>query len=525
MASIFQRLLAEGEGDSSKPYLIIPMTRLLDNSAVLSNNTLPSTTEDPLEGEYSGPDAPEEPQIGFRFDSPSEARYQEAMRYGRRSKLELLWRLGAIPFSRKLHEKKVAWEKLDLQYITAESHGSLMRRSQDGKVREAAYVEQAGWVHRLFSGKREQEESSVAAGELRRMNRMKGIIAYLEGLDERVSRGEGGCLDIEAECGFRKTHLWTWEGAALAQLKRDSKSDKEGSTAFLRLRAFEDRSKGLYMRSQTQLSEHAGDEEYWRRAGPVDIARTAARLALVGYLTSNASYSQVAAELVKARFLDLHSHHHQETLSEHLLDEHTYAGLDTVSSHASSSDTEIISGYAFPPFLDSKKHLWQTCHPPVDAQDFPYDALHIDLSLLLDALRLLGPAYQPDLHIDTILPPQAIRSLLSRQLAGLLLSTEGREISANPSSKIQAARHDATVASLAAYLDDVKLLGRVISRHRVRYADHKTGTMETVGDEDGRAAKEIRETMLRAAKNAGWPVNDADIDWTATVKLDPVFHL
>lgn len=496
------------------PYMIIPMTRLLDNTAVLPNNTLPAATsdsQDPLDEEYNSPYAPEEPQIGFRFNAPAEARYQEAMRYGRRSKLELLWRMGAIPLSKGLHEKKIAWEKEDLQYITAQSHGQLRRAgtSQGGQP-EAPFEEGPGWVHRLFSGMREQEESSDAALQLRRVSRMKGIVAYLEKLDEQAARIEtGGCSASSAPCSFRKDRLWNWDSRELADLKREARS-QAGGAAFLRVKAFEDRTTGLLGRAKAQLAEHSAgrDEAYWARAGPVDIARTAARLALVGYLTSNTSYAEVAAQLIKARFLDLHPHHHDETLSEHLLDEHTYAGLDAVAGSASrgTAGSPSQTGYAFPSFPESKHHLWQRSHMPADAQDFPYDALAFKPSLLLDALRLLGPAYQPNLHIDALLPPQAIRSLFSRHLAGLLLSAEGLQISAHPRNAEQAAQYDASVASLAAFLDDVKLLGRVLDRHRVRYVDAQTGDPATAVGEDEQAASVVRARMINSAGGMGYPV-------------------
>jgi hypothetical protein len=455
------------------------------------------------------------------------------MRYGRRSKLELLWRIGAIPFSKNLHERKVSWEKPDQKHITAASYGTLKGSAAD--MQKKGYIEEAGWVHRLFSGMREQEESSSSALELRRLNRMKGIVAYLEKLDEGVARGQAGCSRASADgptgdCGFRKDRLWNWDGHALADLKRESKA-QEGGKKYHRVKAFEARSIGLFSRTRAQLADYAGDEEYWRRAGPVDIARTAARLALVGYLTSNTTYSHTAAQLVKARFLDLHPHaHHEESMSEHLLDEHTYASLDTVSAPRrgdTKDDSGIITGYAFPhpSIAREKKHLWQHCHLPKDAQDFPYDALHFDPSVLLDALRLLGPYYQPRLHAETVLPGHAIRSLLSRQLAGLLLSEEGREISATPSSATQAARYDATVASLAAFLDDGKLLGRVMDRHRVRYIDFPTGDLAEPAGEDEMTAREIRETMLLNARNAGWHVLDSDVEKRSMGPLDPVFSL
>lgn len=350
---------------------------------------------------------------------------------------------------------------------------------------------------------------------------MKGIIAHLEDLDERAARGEGGaCLAGEAGCGFRKDRLWSWSSADLAVLKRDAQAEPEGA-ASRRIRAFEVRTLGLLTRTQAQLAEFPSSaSEHWTRLGAVDASRTCARLALVGYLTGNTSYAETAAHLLKRRLLNLHAaatHGHEETQSEHLLDEHTYAGLDVTVKR-----TDAQSGYAFPPFAEEEKHhLWQRMRAPLaDGHHLPYDALHFDPTLVLDALRLLGPSYQPKLHLGSLLPAQAVRSLCSHQLAALLLSREGLDLSASPRNAVQAARYDHTVAALAGFLDDAKLLGRVLDRHVVRYLDPQTGQPRVAEDEDAREAETIRRAMLNGAGNAGYPIEVEKTD-----RLDPVFHL
>ncbi|KAK9899765.1 hypothetical protein P389DRAFT_156689, partial [Cystobasidium minutum MCA 4210] len=187
MAALVQTMASKAEGQGSKRHVIVPMARLLNNQDVLQDNAAHWLSKDVrLEDlEIDLADAPEEPQVGFRWDSP--VSYQPSMRYGRRSKLELLWRLGAIPFARGLHIKRLPWEKQDHLYITPHSYASAVTASVSQEQTSYGISDgdfaKAGWVHRLFSGDTSQEHSTKQAAELRRLNRMRGIIAYLEDLD------------------------------------------------------------------------------------------------------------------------------------------------------------------------------------------------------------------------------------------------------------------------------------------------------------------------------------------------------
>ena len=136
MDSIVTTLSISGEGPAATRYLIIPMARLLDNDNVLANNSIAlvpkhshddeRTAKDDAELHHrpeAAPDTPEEPQVGFRYDSTES--FQEAMRYGRRSKLELLWRLGAIPYARALDRRTLPWESSDREHVTLQTWGSI----------------------------------------------------------------------------------------------------------------------------------------------------------------------------------------------------------------------------------------------------------------------------------------------------------------------------------------------------------------------------------------------------------------
>ena len=520
LSSMLQSIVRRGEsyGDdrASKPYAIIPMARLLDNGAVLPENTAAHSATpsqhartapaDPLELEYALPDAPEEPQIAFRWDAA--ASYEPEMRYGRRSKLELLWRLGAMPFSRALHVRKLAWEAPDHAHITEGSYGSLSMRAQaaaaaaaearDGTDTNAAWL-RAGWVHRLFSGEREQEESSKAALELRRLNRMKGIVAYLERLDERLVRGEAGCppgasalgpsaptARLAQRCGFSKDRLWSWDEAALADLKRKASIDSAGAQS--RIGAFEDRSMRVVSRVRNQLDRWTTAQ--WEDALPEDVARTVAQLALVGYLSSNSSFSYTAAELIRARFLLPLERHSGELAST--------APLRRLPLPASEGH-----GYMFPASIQSTQpNLWNNMPSLADAPFFLPTTF--DPTLLLDALRLLSPAFQPSLSISlrALLPPHQLRALAAKHLRALIASPEGVALSFQPPSLFIAAQYDASVAALAAYLDDASLLTRVLARYRLRYIEIEESESASANADAVLARRQV-DAMLAGMRSVG----------------------
>lgn len=543
LSAMLQSIVREGESYSddrgSKPYAIIPMARLLDNGAVLPENTaahpaappqhVRTARPDPLDLEYALPDAPEEPQIAFRWDAA--ASYEPEMRYGRRSKLELLWRLGAMPFSRALHVRKLAWEVPDHAHITEESYGSLSPPAQvaaaaavarNGSEGNAAWI-RAGWIHRLFSGEREQEESSQAALELRRLNRMKGIVAYLERLDERLARGDAGCppgasalgsaaltAPLAHRCGFSKDRLWSWNDAILANLKRDAAS---GSAApQTRIRAFEDRSTHLVARTLNQLNRWTTAQ--WEDALPEDVARTAAQLALVGYLSSNSSFSYTAAELIRARFLLPLEKHSGELAST--------APLRRLPLPASEGH-----GYMFPASVQSTQpNLWNNMPPLADAP--PFLPMTFDPTLLLDALRLLSPAFQPSLSISlkALLPPHQLRTLAAKHLRALLASPEGVALSNQPPSLLIGAQYDTSIAALAAYLDDASLLTRIVARHRLRYME--LGEKESASaSADAVLARRQVDDMLAGLRGVGMPAASAEQGPRGMQRetLDPVFGL
>ncbi|WP_444933671.1 alginate lyase family protein [Microbulbifer sp. JTAC008] len=135
--------------NNAYPYHVIPMTRLLDNQSILCENFKPTPTE--------------EPQIVFRSDSTEvfDSRYC----YGRRPKVELLWRLGV---SGKWDEWAIfPWDLPCPDYSEAAGHYT-----------------QGAWVARLFSGKPHLERTDQQSSRDRGTTRSEAILAMLDQLDD-----------------------------------------------------------------------------------------------------------------------------------------------------------------------------------------------------------------------------------------------------------------------------------------------------------------------------------------------------
>ncbi|CAG8562332.1 10546_t:CDS:2 [Paraglomus occultum] len=165
-------------------YFIIPMARLVNNTQLLVNKD-------------ERPSTPEEPQIVFRHDA--EMAYNSGMRYGRRSKLELLWRLGVPPRSTH-HKQPVPWE---VSHPAPSPPSSPLYKS-------------AGWVFRLFSGHSAQELPQKEASTLRALNRLLAIQGFIDNVDETIARTVQGFnphkLWIYDEEEFEKVKLNLWVG-------------------------------------------------------------------------------------------------------------------------------------------------------------------------------------------------------------------------------------------------------------------------------------------------------------------------
>ena len=133
-------------------FLLVYMARLLDNAFLLDPN-------------YRPQDAREEPQIAFRSDTQDE--FDENFRYGRRPKVEFLWRLG-VPGP---------WDKWP------KSIGSWETPPQRHLLDPTAEYRSVGYVFRLFSGSSRQESASSDGSRNRWNMRRVGTESYLDQLD------------------------------------------------------------------------------------------------------------------------------------------------------------------------------------------------------------------------------------------------------------------------------------------------------------------------------------------------------
>lgn len=197
-------------------YFVVPMARILNNTQLLLYDN----------GGKTGwtPNANEEPQVIFRQDSSDE--FDKDMRYGRRPKVELLWRIGvpktsfflkSLPWEQgitalntgvreldqevrrelnctsrhsALHSKEsqsVLWNGLDTPVVPGSSLGScsLTYPQMNKKYRPT------GWTARLFSGNPSQEASDEAS-KRRNSNRMAGIHEFIDSVDSSILLSHSG---------------------------------------------------------------------------------------------------------------------------------------------------------------------------------------------------------------------------------------------------------------------------------------------------------------------------------------------
>lgn len=125
-------------------YAVVPMARLNDNVSIL-NDDAPCVAD-------------EEPQVAFRNDA--QERFDPEVPYGRRSKVDLLWRLG-VPGPWDL------WTQHTWDF------------PRPSRSLEADSVITAGWVARLNAGGQHSRRPT---------RRVEAIVSFIEALDRRTLR-------------------------------------------------------------------------------------------------------------------------------------------------------------------------------------------------------------------------------------------------------------------------------------------------------------------------------------------------
>lgn len=156
----FQQIRAAIEENPHFRYVVVPMARIVDNALLLD--------------ETFRPPANEEPQIIFRSDTTE--LFDEKYGYGRRPKIEMLWRLG-IPG---------LWDRF---------RDDVWDIPRPRLAADAGLFQNAGWVARLDSG-RSHLEIGRAGFRARLVRRDEAIVGMLDRCDANANaqRLDPACL-------------------------------------------------------------------------------------------------------------------------------------------------------------------------------------------------------------------------------------------------------------------------------------------------------------------------------------------
>ncbi|KAI9316056.1 alginate lyase-domain-containing protein [Dichotomocladium elegans] len=400
-------------------YFVVPMIRLLNNSVLLNNMD-------------QRPKAHEEPQIIFRYDTTEE--YNLNMRYGRRSKLELLWRLGALE-NRRLNRPTVAWEPMERPYS-----------ADKGNFRTI------GWVFRLFSGNQQQEESKKEASSIRAFNRLLAIQSSLDGLDESIARRV-----------FRHDRLFLYNETAMAKIRHaywSNDSDSVRNTmSILKKRA--DEMLQVAMNDLALIDNDPTDGSTRQKPIiPQDLgvlAQNITTLALAHYYLGSEKYGRWAGNLVRVHFLS------EYALQEEDVDEYSSARMIPDNTHL--LDFLSDQGYSFPSLSlsrtapkQSQPQQQHTTHRII------LNASHLtktDITTVLDAMRLLRRA-QMLTHREYL----ELQASMGQVLEYLITIPTGIHLAQMTDHR--GVLYDLQVTALAAFTDDVRLFLRVANRCRMR---------------------------------------------------------
>ncbi|RIB17531.1 hypothetical protein C2G38_2037658 [Gigaspora rosea] len=413
-------------GDQYK-YFIVPMARLLNNSQLLEESDVRPIT-------------PEEPQIIFRYDS--DKLYNEQMRYGRRSKLEMLWRLG-FPPSYKI--SAVSWEP----------------DSYPNKSEEVQY-QSAGWVFRLFSGQMSQEIKE--AGSIRAFNRLLAIQNFIDNLDERIARKIQGFdpfrLFLYDEKLLNKARLDFWLGVPkvieivnvlinhadniLSEIINlyESESNIHVDANIHHLHLLKIKEKEIEKISLSGLMEESLRTS--TMLSPDILFENVTTLALANYFSGDEQYSKWAANLIRTFILSSYAIGEQDNVEE--------------SSKIMNNETINNEGYNFPYLNKIPRMIPKFLN--VDAT-FSKSLTDTDPSFFLDACRLL---YRK--RVLTHKEYMNLQNFASDWLESLINSPQNLKIGRQ--SNHRGTLFDLQVITLSGFVNDVRLYLRVANRARMR---------------------------------------------------------
>ncbi|CAG8731062.1 19823_t:CDS:2 [Cetraspora pellucida] len=426
-------------------YFIVPMARLINNSQLLN-------------GSDTRPITPEEPQIIFRHDSNKT--FNGNMRYGRRPKLDMLWRLGVPTTSRNFNRTSAPWESHHDSY----------------KFIESDQYKTIGWVFRLFSGQASQELNQKEASALRSFNRLLAIQNFIDGLDERLARKVHGFnpfqlfLYDEKLLSQARSNFWLQVPNVVETVQVLIKRADEISSVVINLfeseRGIQDEENTLvhFLKVKSNIynlfhqpvesvdktinflpnvddnkvSLNNNFKEYF--STPDSFFENVMTLVLAHYFSGNEKYAKWAANLIRTFVLS------------------SYAIEDRDNSEFTSIDSDFesvnVEGYGFPNLNKIPRTIPKILKVDTSLLANITDA---DPSFFLDACRLL---YRT--NILTHKEYMELRMFASDWLEVLINSKAERN------SDHRGIIFDLQVLSLAGFVDDLRLYLRIVNRVRMR---------------------------------------------------------
>lgn len=428
-------------------YFHVPMVRVANNDDVLRPKFAPKASE--------------EPQLIFRADASQ--RFDERYDYGRRPKVELLWRLGVPGI----------WDKFKLDQTDLPRPVAILPQGACPSI---------GWVARLASGKEELETGSDNA-KLRNAARADAVVAALDRLDLLSLRGrldrsrltfyDESKLGVLAVCASSQTRDRLLECAEVferqvLQTVVDKSEAAPGGVPndYWSIAPYwwpnPDAPDGLpFVRRDGQRRPEAdlfgaGSEQY-DRARLFSMVRGVTHLALAWRVTKAESFALKAAEVLTAWFVDPIT-----KMTPNLEFAQTRAGR--LNGRGASSGI-------------------------VETKDFYF---------FVDALRILeqSPALSTD-HWT------AIRGWFGEYLRWLTTSGRGKKAAARENNL--GTMYDLQCGAIAAYLGDAEELSRVLRRARSR--------LSIQFDVEGRQPGEL-------SRANGWHYCTYNlVGWTALARL------
>lgn len=396
------------EAQSGCRYQVVPMARITDNQQLLEPGFRPS--------------AQEEPQIAFRHDASE--RFDERHPYGRRPKVELLWRLG-VP-GRWDRWKIEPWDLACPAYAP-----------------EAGQFANAGWVARLESGKSHLEVDPNRGLVDRGVARVEAVTGLLDRLDARY-------LSAQRRTGS----LLFYDGNALL-----APADQPGDHALF-AEAEAALTRGPYsVVDKTTLAPSGDPHDYWHPApyywpSPILPRR-------LPYMPRDGV--RVPGTVLYAPESD----QYDRTRLQRLFDDVTTSALawarggdERYARHAAS----LIRTWFIEPSTRMNPHLkYAQVRKGHDRNRGSKSGIieMKDIYFLLDAVRLLerGDALQAT-------DRQAFREWLTSYLAWLTTSPQGR--AERRSANNHGTYYDLQVAAIASFLEDHALVSTTLRDSRER---------------------------------------------------------